>query len=113
MKEIRYRIDSYQVEVYSKDMKGKRTRWADRVIYLFSEDKEVAQAVFAQENEKVPEPFLGEDNKIYFFAPGSRFLEVLEILCLFQSVYIVWQPISDPQEERDGDAYFVAKVKKS
>ena len=112
MKEIKYRIDSFQIEIYSTDMKGKRTRWADRVIHFFSENQEIGQAVFAQEGEKVPEPFLSEDNKIYFFAPGSRFLEVLEILRSFHPVYLVWQPIYDPKEEQDGDAYLLVEEKK-
>ncbi|MCP2620346.1 hypothetical protein NLC35_03790 [Candidatus Aminicenantes bacterium AC-334-K16] len=109
MKEIKYKIDQYRIEIYSRDMKGKRTRWADRIIYLFSEGKEVAQAVFAVEGEKVPEPFLSDDKKIFFFAASARFLEVLKILRSFETVYIIWQPIYDPKEKKDGDAYFLAE----
>lgn len=113
MKEIKYRIDRYQVSVYARDIKGQRTRWADRIIRLYQEGREIAQAVFAVEGEKVPEPFLSEDEKIFFFASSARFMEVLEILRSFDPVYIVWQPIYDPKEPKDGDAFFlVEEVKK-
>ena len=49
MKTTEYRIDDYTVEIYSSDLKGARTRWGEKIIRLYSGDKEVGQAVFARE----------------------------------------------------------------
>lgn len=105
MAETKYRIDSYQIEIYAVDRKGGRTRWGDRAIRLFSQGKEVAQAVFAREGEKCPEPYLEED-KIYYFASSSQYMSVLDLLRNETQVFICWTPVHDPKESRDGDAFF-------
>lgn len=82
-----------------------RTRWADKLIYLYSGGKEVAQAVFAEEGFNVPEPYFS-GGRIYYFAHGSQYAAVIDLLRSGKSVYIAWNPISDPKEAKDGDAYF-------
>ena len=108
VKVIKYKIDNYSVKIYASDLKGKRTRWGDKIIHLYAEEKEVAQAVFAIEGSQIPEPYF-EDGKIYYFAPSSQFAYVLNLLRSEEPVYIVWEPIHDPKEPNDGDAFFFAK----
>jgi hypothetical protein len=100
-----HKIDSYTVHIYASDLKGRRTRWGDKVIRLYSGGQEVAQAVFAIEGSKIPEPYYS-DGKIYYFAPSSQFASVLSLLRNSDPVYIAWEPIHDPKEPNDGDAYF-------
>lgn len=113
MKVIRYKIDSYAIKIYASDLRGSRTRWGDKVIHIYSKGKEVAQAVFALEGSKIPEPYFAE-GKIYYFAPGSQFELVLNLLKRSDPVYIAWEPVHDPKEPNDGDAYFFTEpVQKS
>ncbi len=105
MTSVKYRIDGYLIEIYSSDLKGARIRWGEKIIRLYSQGKEVAQAVFAREGAETPEPYLSE-GKIYYFAPGSQYADVLDLLRNEKPVGIAWKPISDPQEPEDGDAYF-------
>jgi len=105
MKVINYKIDSYSIQIYASDLKGRRTRWGDKVIQIFSDGKEVAQAVFAIEGSKIPEPYYA-DGKIFYFASNSQFKSVLSLLRSTDIVYIAWDPIHDPKEPNDGDAYF-------
>ncbi len=113
-KEIRHKVDKYSVEVYAKDNKGDRTRWADKIIRLYSKDKEVARAVFSSEGHDVPEPYYSEsDDLIYFYARGSQFSAVLDVLRNHDPVYIVWRPVADDRETGDGDAFFVSEVRKN
>ncbi len=111
VKIISHKIDSYTVKIYASDLKGRRTRWGDKVIHLYSGEKEVAQAVFAIEGSKIPEPYF-EDGKIFYFAPSSQFQSVLSLLRNPDPVSIAWEPIHDPKEPNDGDAYFIAKLEK-
>jgi hypothetical protein len=110
MKLISHKIDSYAVKIYASDLKGRRTRWGDKVIHIYSGEKEVAQAVFAIEGSKIPEPYFDE-GKIFYFAPSSQFEYVLSILQSTNPVYIAWEPIHDPKEPNDGDAFFFTKPK--
>lgn len=105
MKITEYKIDDYSIEIYASDLKGARTRWGEKAITLYSGGREVAQAVFAREGAKLPEPYLSE-GKIYYFAPGHQFADVIALLRNEKDVFIAWKPISDPREENDGDAYF-------
>jgi len=105
MKGISHKIDSYSVQIYANDLKGRRTRWGDKIIRIYTEGEEVAQAVFAREGSKIPEPYFA-DGKIYYFAPNSQFDSVLDLLQSSEAVYIAWEPIHDPKEPNDGDAYF-------
>lgn len=105
MKSTEYRIDGYVIEIFSSDLKGDRTRWGEKIIRLFSQGKEVAQAVFARDGAEMPEPYLS-GGKIFYFAPGPQYADVLDLLRNEQPVFIAWKPISDPQEPNDGDAYF-------
>jgi hypothetical protein len=108
MKVAKHKIDRYTVKIYASDFKGSRTRWGDKVIHIYSKDKEVAQAVFALEGGKIPEPYF-EDGKIFYFAPSSQFEYVLSLLQSHEPVYILWEPVHDPKEPNDGDAYFFAE----
>ena len=105
METISFKIDSYAIEVYAKDMKGGRTRWGDKVIYLYSEGSNIAQAIFAREGFKAPEPYFS-GGKIYFFAQAYQYPAVIDLLRNEKPVYVAWKPISDPKEPQDGDAYF-------
>ncbi len=105
MKITEYKIDSYTVEIYSSDLKGDRTRWGEKVIRLFLEGREVGQAVFAREGAELPEPYLS-GGKIFYFAPGPQYADVIDLLRNEHPVFIAWKPISDPQEPSDGDAFF-------
>ena len=105
MKITEYRIDSYTVEIYSSDLKGARTRWGEKIIRMYSEGREVGQAVFAREGAELPEPYLS-GGKIFYFAPGPQYADVLDLLRNQRPVFLAWKPISDPQEPDDGDAYF-------
>ncbi|MFB0566064.1 MAG: hypothetical protein ACETWK_10365 [Candidatus Aminicenantaceae bacterium] len=100
-----FRIDSYSVYVYAKDMKGGRTRWGDKLIFLYSGGKQVAQAVFAREGFKAPEPYFS-GGKIYYFAQAYQYEAVVDLLRNEKFVYIAWKPVADPKEPQDGDAYF-------
>ena len=110
MKITEYKIDDYSVEIYAGDLKGARTRWGEKAIYLYSGGREVAQAVFAREGAKLPEPYLS-GGKIYYFAPASQFADVIDLLRNEKEVFIAWKPVSDPREEDDGDAYFFTAPK--
>jgi hypothetical protein len=111
MKEISYKIDSYTVKIYACDLRGRRTRWGDKAVHIFSEGKEVAQAVFAIEGSQIPEPYFA-DGKIFYFAPSSQFGYVLGLLQGPNPVSIAWKPIHDPKEPNDGDAYFFTEAVK-
>ncbi|MCJ7579781.1 MAG: hypothetical protein MUP98_04510 [Candidatus Aminicenantes bacterium] len=102
---VSYVIDSYEIEIFSIDKRGKRTRWGDKMITIYSEGKNVGQAVFASEGEKPPEPYYSA-NKIYYFAQSSQFQVVLDMLRKNKPVYFAWRPVSDPKESSDGDAVF-------
>jgi hypothetical protein len=105
MKAIEYKIERFSVEIYASDLKGERTRWGEKIIRMYSGETEVAQAVFAREGAKVPEPYLS-GKKIFYFAPGHQYSDVLDLLRCGRTVYICWNPIADPKEPDDGDAYF-------
>jgi len=100
-----YVIDSYAIEIFSIDKRGKRTRWGDKMITLYSEGIKVGQAVFAVEGEKPPEPYYSE-GKIYFFSSCSQYQVVLDLLRNAKPVYFAWRPTNDPKEANDGDAVF-------
>ena len=104
-----FKIDKYSVKIFGNDSKGRRTRWGDKCIRLFSEGKEVAQAVFAMPGHEVPEPYFSE-GKIYYFAAGDQFADVLYLLRNEDPVYIAWEPVHDPKEPDDGDAYFYTEA---
>jgi hypothetical protein len=106
-----FKIDSYFVKIFGNDSKGSRTRWGDRCIHLYSEGKEVAQAVFAKHGQEVPEPYFS-GGKIYYFAGGDQFADVLNLLRHEDPVYIAWEPVHDPKEPEDGDAFFSTETKK-
>jgi hypothetical protein len=108
MKIISYKIDDFTVEIYAKDMKGGRIRWADKIIRIYSQGREVAQAVFSQEGSKAPEPYISGEI-IHYFADSTQFATVLDLLRSEKNVYIGWKPISDPKEPNDGDAFFFTK----
>jgi hypothetical protein len=110
MAAMKYKIDTYSVKIFGNDSKGRRTRWWDRSIQLFSEGKEVAQAVFAKPGHEVPEPYFSE-GKIYYFAGSDQFADVLNLLRNEKPVYIAWEPVHDPKEPDDGDAYFYTEIK--
>jgi len=103
--ETEYKIEGYQVEIYACDLKGGRTRWAQKIIHLFSKGEEVGQAVFAREGAEIPEPYLS-GGKIYYFAPDSQYADVMDLLRSDAGTYLGWRPVSDPREPNDGDAYF-------
>lgn len=105
MRETIYKIDGYSIQIYAKDRKGRRTRWGDKLIILYSQGREVAQAVFARENFEAPEPYFS-GGKIHFFAQSYQFDAVMDLLRNEGSIYIAWQPVFDPKEPHDGDAYF-------
>ena len=105
MKITSHKIDKYTIEIFAHDKKGVRKRWGDRIIYLYSNERLIAQATFACEEEKVPEPYLSGE-MIYYFAPSSQYDSVLDLLRNEKTVFIAWKPVSDPKEPRDGDAYF-------
>ncbi len=102
-----YVIDGYVIEIFSIDKRGKRTRWGDKLIKLYSEGKNVGQAVFASEGERPPEPYHSEE-KIYYFAPSSQYQVILDLLRNMEAnpVYFAWRPTNDPKETNDGDAVF-------
>jgi len=108
MSETKYSIDSYQIEIFAVDCKGGRTRWGNRKIRLFSKGKEAAQAVFAHEGEKCPEPYFS-DGKIFYFASDSQYQAVIDLLRNEHPVFIHWKPVHDPKESQDGDAFFSAE----
>jgi hypothetical protein len=111
MKITSFKIDSYSVHIYARDRKGRRTRWGDKMIRLFSEGREVAQAVFAREGFEAPEPYFS-GGKIYFFAQSEVYPSVINLLQSDKTVYIAWKPVPDPKEASDGDAYFYTEAKK-
>jgi hypothetical protein len=100
-----FKIDSYSVQLFALDRKGKRTRWGNRIIHLYSGGKNIAQAVFGDSHKEIPEPTFNK-GKIFYYAEGSQYPDVLDLLRREKTVYIAWQPIHDPKEPNDGDAYF-------
>lgn len=109
MKITSFKINAYSVQIYAKDRKGIRTRWGDKMIQLYSEGREVAQAVFAREDFEAPEPYFS-GGKIYFFAQSELYSSVINLLQSKETVYIAWEPVSDPKEPNDGDAYFYTEA---
>lgn len=105
MRKIEYKIDKYSIKLFAQDKKGKRKRWGDKVITLFSGGQEIGRAVFAAEGENVPEPYCADD-MIYFFAPSTQYQAVKDLLEGDRPVYMIWESVSDPKEPQDGDAYF-------
>ena len=100
-----FRIDRYTVQVYANDVQGSVTRWASRVIRLFSADKHVGTAYFAREGFQAPEAAFS-DNIIYFHAQAEQYGPVMDLLRHESPVYIAWKPKTDAKEPGDGDAYF-------
>lgn len=100
-----YVIDRYAIEIFSIDKRGKRTRWGDKMIKLYSKGINVGQALFAAEGENPPEPYYAEE-KIYYFAPSGQYQVVLDLLRKNKPVYFAWRPTNDPKEANDGDAVF-------
>lgn len=105
-----YKIDAYSVKIFARDSKGRRTRWGDRMILLYSDGKEVAQAVFSKPGREAPEPYFSE-GKIYYFADADQFSDVLYLLRHEKPVCIAWESVHDPKEPEDGDAYFYTDSK--
>jgi hypothetical protein len=102
---VTYRVDGYSFELYGADRKGKRTRWGDKIIHIYSGGKDVGQAVFTAEGEDTQDSYFA-DGKIYYFAPGSQFQGVIELLESSTVVHFAWCPVHDPKESNDGDAVF-------
>ena len=102
---LSYKIDEYRLDIYGADRKGKRTRWADKIIYLYAKGSEIGQAVFSVEDEKPSESNVS-GGKIYFYASSNVFDPVWKLLSCGVPVYITWEPINDPKEKNDGDAFF-------
>lgn len=97
-------IDKYSVQLYANDLRGSMTRWADKVIYLYSGNQLVANAYFAREGTSAPDAtFSG--GVIYYHAPGSQYAPVIDMLRNEKPVYIAWTPHADSTEPNDGDAY--------
>jgi len=104
-----FKIDAYSIKIFGNDSKGRRTRWGDRSITLFSEGKEVGQAVFAKPGHEAPEPYFSE-GKIYYFATADQFADVLYLLRNEMPVFLAWEPVHDPKEPDDGDAFFYTEI---
>jgi len=100
-----HKIDKYTVQIYANDMKGAVTRWASKVIRLFSGGKAVAVAYFAREGLNAPEASFS-NGIIYFHSQSEQFAPVLDLLRHENPVYIAWKPKSDTEESGDGDAFF-------
>ena len=105
MNTTEYKIDRFSIEIYASDLEGARTRWGQKKIRLFSGEEEVAQAVFAREGAKIPEPYLS-GRKIFYFAPEHQYRDVIDLLRSEKTVYIGWKPVIDAKEPNDGDAFF-------
>lgn len=105
IKTTSFKIDDYSVQIYAKDKKGERTRWGDKLIFLYSGSRQVAQAVFAREGFEAPEPYFSS-GKIFFFAQSQLYPAVIDLLRGEKPVYIAWEPVHDSKEPNDGDAYF-------
>jgi len=101
----RYKIDKYTIQLYANDLRGNLTRWATRVIYLYSGRKHVASAYFAREGANAPDAQFS-DGHIYFHAQGEQYGPVIDLLRNEKPVYIAWESRSDDIEQNDGDAYF-------
>jgi len=110
MKVKKFKVDTYSIKLYANDRKGSRTRWGDKMIEIYSGGKHVASAVFARKDITVPEPYFSE-GKIYFFAQADQYASVIDLLRNEKPVYIVWEPVYDPKEPNDGDAYFYVEGK--
>lgn len=102
---VTYHVEGYSVELYGTDKKGKRTRWGDKIINIYSSGKNVGQAVFTAEGEDSQDSYFA-DGKIYYFAPGSQFQSVLDLLKTSTTVHFAWRPVFDTKESNDGDAIF-------
>ena len=110
MKVKRFKVDKYSIKLYANDRKGSRTRWGDKVIEIYSDEKHVASAVFARKGATAPEPYFS-DGKIYYFAQADQYAAVIDLLRNDNPVYIVWEPVYDQKEPNDGDAYFYVEGK--
>ncbi len=100
-----FKIDSYCVQLYAIDRKEGRTRWGDKTILLYSGGELVAQAVFVGEGFIAPEPYFS-GGKIHYFSQASMYSPVIDLLRNEKKIHSAWNPISDPKEARDGDAFF-------
>lgn len=100
-----FTIDGYRVQAYANDAAGSTTRWADRVIYLYSAGQNVAIAYFAKEGETAPEPSYS-GGKIWYHANSHMYAPVIDLLRNESPVYISWVTKTDSSEAGDGDAYF-------
>ena len=97
-------VDKYSVQLYANDLRGSLTRWADKVVYMYSGGQNVGIAFFAREGASAPDAaFSG--GVIYYHAPGSQYGPVIDILRNEKPVYISWVPHTDSTEPNDGDAY--------
>jgi len=105
VQQIEYRVSGYTIELYGTDRKGKRTRWGDRIIKIFSDEKEVGQAVFAADGEDVQDSYCA-DGKIYYFGHGNQYRNVLDLLESKTPIHFAWHPVHDTKESNDGDALF-------
>lgn len=100
-----FQIDKYSVQLYANDLRGSLTRWADKVIFLYSGNQNVGQCFFGREGATTPEPtFSG--GIVWYHAPGSQYAPVIDLLRNEKPVNINWVPHADSSEPNDGDAYF-------
>ena len=105
---VSHKIDEYLVQVYATDLRGNLTRWAARVIYLYSAGKNVGTAYFAREGARAPDAVYS-GGKIYYHAQGEQYGPVIDILRNEKPVYLAWRPHADAREPNDGDAYFYTR----
>jgi len=110
MSAIRFKIDKFTVKLYAVDKKGRRKRWGNRIISLYSGGKNIAQAVFGSDKRIIPEPFFSE-GKIFYFAHSDQYPDVIDLLRNEKTVYIAWEPVHDSKEPKDGDAFFYTDSK--
>lgn len=100
-----FQIDKYTVQLFANDLRGSLTRWADKVIFLYSGNQNVGQAYFAREGASAPDAtFSG--GIVWYHAPGSQYAPVMDMLRNEKPVYINWFPHTDSTEPNDGNAYF-------
>ena len=102
---VTYRVEGYSIELFGTDKKGKRKRWGDKIINIYSGGNNVGQAVFTAEGEDSQDSY-SADGKIYYFAPGSQFQSVFDLIKSNIAVYFAWRPVFDSKEPNDGDAVF-------
>lgn len=105
MPNLTYKITSYKIKIFGNDRVGSDTRWATKIIELYSDTTHVATAYFARTGASAGDSS-ASNGQIIFIAPEEQYAPVIDLLRNELPVFISWVQHPDSKEPKDGNAFF-------